>query len=42
MVRKNKECEIDYEFKNDAKLNDQMKDLLRKMLQKDPAQRKSA
>lgn len=42
VVKKNKDCEIDYEFKNDPKFTDQIRDLLRKMLQKDPKSRSSA
>jgi hypothetical protein len=42
VVRKNRECEIDLDFKNDPKFTAEMKDLLRKMLEKNPSQRNSA
>jgi hypothetical protein len=36
VIKKNKDCQIDFDFTDQQRLNEEMKDLLRKMLNKDP------
>ena len=42
VIKKNKDCQIDFDFTDQQRLNEEMKDLLRKMLNKDPELRPSA
>ena len=42
VIKKNRECEIDFNFPNQNRLTEEIKDLLMKMLQKDPNLRPSA
>lgn len=42
VIRKNRDCEIDFNFPDQNRLTEEMKDLLRKMLEKDPHKRLSA